>query len=254
MLPSSSTTATATPSPRPSPKSWAAHWRRMAKRARNASTSPRRSSARRLRENRQSSRRRRENPAHARRRAAARFQTAAEEARRDAGAIRAAENRARRPAPISKKACVRNATACRSCAVAARRSGASLTFSNSGTHGDTALRARDPARQGLCFLPQTSDAPGSAAGVIAGSSNLTRAGVTKNLELNLGRYDDPVASQAQAWFNDLWDEAVPFDLADLLAEVFARMDPVRDFLCGSCFGSTAARSQEDEQEPIRACR
>jgi hypothetical protein len=33
---------------------------------------------------------------------------------------------------------------------------------------------------------------GGRAGVIAGSSNLTGGGLARNLELNLGRYDDPV--------------------------------------------------------------
>src|SRR4051812_41651493 len=46
------------------------------------------------------------------------------------------------------------------------------------------------------FAPRP-ESYGEGAGVIAGSSNLTRAGTTKNLELNLGRYDDPVVSQAQ---------------------------------------------------------
>jgi hypothetical protein len=68
------------------------------------------------------------------------------------------------------------------------------------------------------------------AGVIAGSSNLTRAGVTRNLELNLGRYDDPVVAQAQAWFDELWEEAVPFDLTELLGQVFAEWTPFEIFL------------------------
>jgi heptosyltransferase-2 len=50
----------------------------------------------------------------------------------------------------------------------------------------------------------------TGSGVIAGSSNLTRAGVTHNLELNLGRFDDDVAEQARVWFARIWDEAVPF--------------------------------------------
>ena len=67
-------------------------------------------------------------------------------------------------------------------------------------------------------------------GVIAGSSNLTRAGVTHNLELNLGRFDDEVADQARVWFERIWDEAVPFDLIDLLEEVFADWTPYQIFL------------------------
>lgn len=78
-------------------------------------------------------------------------------------------------------------------------------------------------------------APGPASyeaghGVIAGSSNLTRAGVTHNLELNLGRFDDDVARQAREWFERLWDEAAPFDLLELLEEVFAAWTPFQIFL------------------------
>jgi hypothetical protein len=79
------------------------------------------------------------------------------------------------------------------------------------------------------FAPRP-ESYGGGAGVIAGSSNLTRAGTTKNLELNLGRYDDPVVRQAQDWFERLWDEAVPFDLIDLLEEVFADWTPFEIFL------------------------
>jgi hypothetical protein len=71
---------------------------------------------------------------------------------------------------------------------------------------------------------------GGGAGVIVGSSNLTRAGVTKNLELNLGRYDDPVVKQTQDWFERLWTEAVPCDLTEVLEEVFAEWTPFDIFL------------------------
>ena len=50
-------------------------------------------------------------------------------------------------------------------------------------------------------------------GVIAGSSNFTAAGLTSNLELNLGRYDPTPVKQVKDWFDDLWAEANPFDLA-----------------------------------------
>ena len=78
------------------------------------------------------------------------------------------------------------------------------------------------------FAPQTDACGGEC--VIAGSSNLTRTGTTKNLELNLGRYDDPVARQAQDWFERLWDEAVPFDLVVFLEEIFIEWTPFDIFL------------------------
>jgi phosphatidylserine/phosphatidylglycerophosphate/cardiolipin synthase-like enzyme len=55
-------------------------------------------------------------------------------------------------------------------------------------------------------------------GLIAGSSNLTRAGLTTNLELNLGCWDSALFAQAKAWFDALWDEGVPFDLAAIFEE------------------------------------
>ena len=59
-------------------------------------------------------------------------------------------------------------------------------------------------------------------GVVAGSSNFTYAGLATNLELNLGNYAPHVVSGVQAWFDELWDEADPYDLAALFE---ARFEP-----------------------------
>ena len=67
-------------------------------------------------------------------------------------------------------------------------------------------------------------------GIIAGSSNLTGAGLTKNLELNLGRFDGPVVQEARNWFNDLWEEAEPYDLAGLFEVVFEPRTPWEIFI------------------------
>jgi hypothetical protein len=74
------------------------------------------------------------------------------------------------------------------------------------------------------------DVYGGRPGVIVGSSNLTEGGLSRNLELNLGRYDDPVVQQARAWFDALWDEADPVDLAALYEEIFAPFTPWEIFL------------------------
>jgi hypothetical protein len=79
------------------------------------------------------------------------------------------------------------------------------------------------------FVPP-ADQYGRQAGVIAGSSNLTDGGLNRNLELNLGRYNHPVVSQAQAWFDALWDDADPVDLAALYDEIFAPFTPWEIFL------------------------
>ncbi len=54
---------------------------------------------------------------------------------------------------------------------------------------------------------------GDRSAVIAGSANLTAAGMNHNLELDLGQYDPDKVGPVKAWFDELWDEADPFDLA-----------------------------------------
>ena len=67
-------------------------------------------------------------------------------------------------------------------------------------------------------------------GVIAGSSNFTAAGLTRNLELNLGQYQPIVAAQVEGWFEQLWSEATPYDLAAIYAERFAEYSPYLIYL------------------------
>ncbi|MXZ68713.1 MAG: helicase, partial [Acidimicrobiia bacterium] len=64
-------------------------------------------------------------------------------------------------------------------------------------------------------------------GVVAGSSNFTHAGLASNVELNLGNYSPHVVGQVQAWFDELWDEAVEYDLAALYE---ARFEPHLPYL------------------------
>ena len=71
---------------------------------------------------------------------------------------------------------------------------------------------------------------GRPEGLIAGSSNLTGAGLARNLELNLARYDRPVVDKAERWFDDLWDDAEPYDLAALFEEAFQQCSPWYVFL------------------------
>ena len=72
--------------------------------------------------------------------------------------------------------------------------------------------------------------PESPEGIIAGSSNLTGAGLTQNLELNLGRFDRPIVEKATQWFDDLWDEAEPYDLAEIFEVVFQPRSPWEIFI------------------------
>jgi len=67
-------------------------------------------------------------------------------------------------------------------------------------------------------------------GIIAGSANLTHAGLTQNLELNLGCFDQDIVQESTQWFDDLWDEAEPFDLAEIYQVLFATPSPWIIFL------------------------
>lgn len=89
---------------------------------------------------------------------------------------------------------------------------------------------------------------GGPAGFIAGSSNFTFAGLVRNLELNLGRYEDPVVARAQGWFEDLWREGTPYDLADLYEEMFHLWQPYEVYLrvLWEIYGAEVEEAAEQE--------
>ena len=80
------------------------------------------------------------------------------------------------------------------------------------------------------FTSNNGDKDGKPEVVIAGSSNLTVAGLSLNLELNLGRHDTPTVDKAKEWFDCLWEEALPFDLAAFFDELFEPKTPFEIFL------------------------
>lgn len=67
-------------------------------------------------------------------------------------------------------------------------------------------------------------------GVLAGSSNFTLAGLTSNLELNLGQYQPHVRRAVEGWFDDLWADAEPYDLAAIYEARFAEYSPYLIYL------------------------
>jgi len=71
---------------------------------------------------------------------------------------------------------------------------------------------------------------GAERGVLVGSSNLTQAGLMTNLELVLGHYGDPLVTRVEDWFDSLWGEASPFDLAAIYAEILAQFPPYLIYL------------------------
>lgn len=78
---------------------------------------------------------------------------------------------------------------------------------------------------GKAFIVETD-----CHGVLAGSSNFTYAGLAKNNELNLGRYDPHPVTQVVDWFNEQWDAAVPYDLAGLYEARWTAHQPWDVFL------------------------
>ncbi len=73
---------------------------------------------------------------------------------------------------------------------------------------------------GKAFVVRTLD-----HGVVAGSSNFTFAGLHSNVELNLGGYSPHVVTGVSGWFDELWDEAEPYDLAALFETRFEPHEP-----------------------------
>ena len=67
-------------------------------------------------------------------------------------------------------------------------------------------------------------------GVIAGSSNFTRAGLTANVELNLGNYSPHIVGQVQEFFNRLWEQAEEYDLAAIFNQEFTPHQPYLIYL------------------------
>lgn len=67
-------------------------------------------------------------------------------------------------------------------------------------------------------------------GVIAGSSNFTAGGLSSNLELNLGQYQPHVFGAVETWFDDLWEDAQPFDLAAVYEARYWEYDPYLIYL------------------------
>lgn len=67
-------------------------------------------------------------------------------------------------------------------------------------------------------------------GTIVGSSNFTAAGLAGNLELNVGQYQPGPRLAVQQWFDDLWAEAEPYDLAALYETRFFEYDPYLIYL------------------------
>ena len=88
-------------------------------------------------------------------------------------------------------------------------------------------------------------------GVMAGSSNFTRAGLSTNLELNLGNYSPHVVRQVQEWFEELWAEADDYELAALFEARFEPHPPELIYLrmLWQLYGADLAAEADAEGAP-----
>lgn len=66
---------------------------------------------------------------------------------------------------------------------------------------------------------------GNEEAVIAGSANFTAAGLNHNLELDLGQYDPDKVIRVHEWYEDLWKDADPYDLAGIFDARLEEYDP-----------------------------
>lgn len=66
--------------------------------------------------------------------------------------------------------------------------------------------------------------------VLAGSANFTLAGLTKNRELNIGYPQGTNADRVIQWFDELWEQSEPYNLAELYEEKFYEHSPMLIFL------------------------
>ena len=103
------------------------------------------------------------------------------------------------------------------------------------------------------YIFTSSDTDNGQPGIFVGSSNLTRAGLTQNLELNLGRFDEPIVDEAREWFDELWEESEEYDLANLFEVVFAPRTPWEIFIrvLWQLYGDEVEEDAEvDEKLPL----
>jgi len=72
-----------------------------------------------------------------------------------------------------------------------------------------------------------TDADGQAESAVIGSSNFTRPGLARNLELNLVTQDPQHTAQTQAWFDELWErsELVDDDVLKVIERHLREYDP-----------------------------
>ena len=91
----------------------------------------------------------------------------------------------------------------------------------------------------------------AGGGLLVGSSNFTYGGLRRNLELNLGHYEDPVVGKVETWFDTLWEQAAPYDLAAIFDRLMADYPPYLIYLrvLLALYGEELEEEAEESPEP-----
>ena len=94
---------------------------------------------------------------------------------------------------------------------------------------------------------------GAVTGAITGSSNLTPPGMRFNRELNLGIYDTPLASRVHDWYEKLWADSKPYDLAAIYEASLATYPPYLVYLrvLFEIYGTDVLLENEDDPRLFR---
>ena len=90
------------------------------------------------------------------------------------------------------------------------------------------------------------------AGIWVGSSNFTWGGLAGNLELNLATEEPSLVEQINRWFDQLWEEAEPFDLAAIYDQLLEEFPPYLIFLrvLLELFGEQLEEERQEEVIPL----
>ena len=84
-------------------------------------------------------------------------------------------------------------------------------------------------------------------GVLAGTSNFSLAGLQEPTGLTLGHYEGPVVNKVEEWFKELWDAAVPYDLAAAVERLTADYPPYLIYLAvlNELYGDELGEEEQD---------
>lgn len=92
----------------------------------------------------------------------------------------------------------------------------------------------------------------NGTGFIAGSSNLTPSGLTKNAELNLGIYEGPLCEKIENWFEKQWSNAEDINLEDIYKYLLQAYPPYYIYIkvLQEIYGQDVLKEDEDSKVPV----